>query len=153
MVIRTVKTKDFQQLVQLYKQFFPIHNQFQKNDTEIILYLKEQAQQNIFLILEDHQNLKGALILVLQGQNKEKTHLLWKYRHCAFASEKDAMELLTEAEKRIRKISPTAKVELTIAENEKGIKIYTKKGYIQEGKLKNHYRWGEACYILSKSFK
>ena len=153
MTIRTVNAKNFCSVVELYKAFFPIHNQFQKKEGEIIQYLKKQAKENLFFVLENQQKITGALILVLQGQNKEKTHLLWKYRHCAFVSEKEAKELLNGVEKRIRTKSPTAKVELTIAEKEKGKEFYIKNGYILEGKLKNHYRWGETCYILSKSFK
>ena len=152
MTTRIIKETDYQGLVKLYKSFFGTHNIFQQDESKVIIYLKEQARDNEFIVYEEKNELKGALIIVKTGQNSDATHKIWKYRHFAFESEKIAALLLKEAEKYISKQSKTAKVELTIAENEKGIDFYKENGYKQEAALSNHYRWGETCYILSKSF-
>ena len=69
-----------------------------------------------------------------------------------FVSEDVGKGLLSFAEEELQKGSATSKVELSLAEGEKGIDFYRAQGYEQEGALKNHYRWGETCYVLSKSF-
>mgnify|MGYP001618150650 CR=1 FL=1 len=152
MVIRNVKDEDFEKLVGLYKSFFTTHNRFQQADNEIVEYLKEQSQENDLIVYDEDGSLKGALYLVNSGQNTDGSHKLWKFRHFAFKSEDIASQLLVEAEKRVKESSDTSKIELTIAETEEGIDFYKSKGYKQEGALSNHYRWGEICYILSKSF-
>lgn len=152
MVIRIADKSDFEKLVPLFKGFFPIHNQFQKPKSEIIKYLTERAAENTFLVYDEGGTIKAALFVVQNGKSADGKHTLWKYRHFAFQSQQVAAALLREAEKRVQKSSPTAKVELTIAENEPGIAFYKAQKYVQEGALENHYRWGETCFILSKSF-
>mgnify|MGYP001579545610 FL=1 len=78
---------------------------------------------------------------------------MWKFRHFAFETETIALELLSEVENIVRNSSKTSKIELTIAETELGIDFYKRYKYEQEAELKNHYRWGETCYVLAKSFK
>jgi ribosomal protein S18 acetylase RimI-like enzyme len=152
MTIRNVQEADYGNLVRLYKSFFKTHNIFQQPDDKIMSYLKEQSQKNDLIVYDENGSLKGALYLVNFGQNADGSHKLWKFRHFAFENEMIASQLLDEAEKRIKDASQTSKVELTIAETEEGIEFYKSKGYEQEGALSNHYRWGETCYILSKSF-
>ncbi len=152
MIIRTIQERDYNDLIRLYRSFFSVHNIFQQPDEEIIKYLQEQAQKNEFVVYEENSQVKGALILVQKGENVDGTHKIWKYRHFAFESEDIASQLLEEAEKIISGKSKTAKVELAIAENERGKEFYQAAGYEQEGMLKNHFRWGETCYILAKSF-
>ena len=59
--------------------------------------------------------------------------------------------LLEEAERRVKKLSNTSKIELTLIDSE-NLDYYENKGYKKEAVLENHYRWNETCYILSKSF-
>ena len=151
MIIRTALKTDFVKVAELYHFFLSTHNIFQKSNQEVVKYLKEQAQENDLLIYEENGALKGALFLVNFGQNADGSHKLWKFRHFAFESEDVASRLLGEAEKRVKRASKTSKIELTIAETESGIRFYRSKGYNQEGALSNHYRWGETCYILSRS--
>ena len=146
MTIRTVQESDYPALVKLYKSFFTKHNIFQKSDEEIIDYLKQQKHE---LIVYDDNRIKGTLFLVNFDGNG---HKLWKFRHFAFESEEIASKLWDDAEKKVKKSSETAKIELTIAENEKSLNFFRANGYEEEGKLKNHYRFGETCFILSKSF-
>ena len=153
MAIRPVKDTDYETLVMMYKKFFRVHNQFQQSPAEIVKYLKQQAKENLFLVSEDGAKLNGALILVREGQNADGSHTRWKYRHVVFQSDSVGTALLREAEERVRRASATAKVELTIAESEPGMAFYKARGYVQEGALKNHYRFGETCFILSKSFR
>lgn len=152
MPIRTVQNSDYKKLVPLYSAFFKTHNIFQQSSKKVIAYLKEQAQKDELLVYEDKNAIKGALFLAQTGKNMNGTHTVWKLRHFAFGNNEIGTQLLQEAEKRIQKASKTAKVELTIAETEKGINFYQKNGYKQEGILRNHYRYGEKCYILGKSF-
>ncbi len=152
MIIRIVQEKDFVKLAKLYRSFFSAHNIFQKPSKEVVRYLKEQSQENDLIVYEEKGSLKGALYLVNFGQNADGSHKLWKFRHFAFEAEDIASQLLDEAEKRVKKASKTLKIELTIAESEKGINFYKSRRYKQEGVLSNHYRWGESCYVLSKSF-
>ena len=150
MVIRTVQENDYGKLAGLYASFFKTHNIFQQEQAKVVAYLQEQKHE--LLVYEENGEIKGALFLVLLGQNVDGTHKLWKFRHFAFTSADIAGQLLAEAEKKVQESSKNAKIELTIAESEEGIEFYKANGYGQEGILKNHYRWGEICYILSKSF-
>ena len=152
MVVRTSQHKDYDALARFYTSFFPTHNRFQQPKKEVIAYLTEQAAQHELLVSEEKGTLTAALFLVNFGQSADGAHRLWKFRHFAFADEKSAAQLLAAAEKRVRAASRTATVELTIAEGESGKKFYEAHGYIEEGALKNHYRWGEMCFVLGKSF-
>lgn len=152
MTIRIVQEKDFVKLAELYRSFFSTHNILQKPNEQVVKYLREQSQENDLIVYDNNGSLKGALCLVNFGQNADGSHKLWKFRHFAFESEDTFYELLDYAEKRIKKASKTSKVELTVAENEKGQDLYHSKGYKKEGSLSNHYRWRETCIILSKSF-
>lgn len=152
MTVRKVKVTDFKKLVPLFQGFFKEHNRFQQTEKEITTYLQEQARDHELLVSEENGSLQGALFLVNFGQSNDGSHKLWKWRHFAFKNEELASLLLKEAEKRVKSSSKTVKIELTIAESEPGISFYKKQGYVQEGILKDHYRWGENCFILSKSF-
>lgn len=150
-MIRKIQEADYQQVADLYKEFFPTHNIFQEDKDIVTAYIrKESLEREDFLVYEEDGMIKGALILVLL--EKSYDHTRWRFRHFAFTSEEAAEKLLQEAEKRVKESSKTAKVELTIAESEKGMEFYKKNGYEQEAALKNHYRWGETCFILGKSF-
>lgn len=151
-MIRPVQKPDYPKLVQLYKSFFKTHNIFQQEEEKIVNYLTESSAKNNLLVAEDANEIKGALFLVNIGASEDESHKRWKFRHFAFANKEIAAELLTEAENIIKEQSKTAKVELTLAETETGIEFYKEHSYEQEGTLKNHYRWGENCFILSKSF-
>lgn len=150
MAIQNIQSKDYGKLVKLYKSFFKTHNIFQQPDQKVANYLKKQEKD--LIVYYDNGSLRGALFLVNSGQNADGSHKIWKFRHFAFENEEIASELLGEAEKRVRKASQTSKIELNLAETEQGINFYKSKGYKQEGTLSNHYRWGETCFILSKSF-
>lgn len=153
MNIRPIHEQDYPELVQLYQKFFPTHNRFQKDEPTIISYLKEQVAKHLFLVAEEDAKIQGALFLVNFGQNQDGTHKLWKFRHFAFNNETTAAELLKAAEEKAKQAATTTKIELTIAENEKGIEFYKSHGYQEEGKLTNHYRWGEVCLVLGKSLQ
>jgi hypothetical protein len=145
MAVRTVTEEDFGKLIELYKEFFPTHNRFSQNEDIIKAYLhKELLEQDDFLITEG-----AALIVIITKCND--THSRAKFRHFAWKNEEAATELLQEAESRVRKSAETVKIELTLSESEE-IEFYKKNGYVVEGELKDHYRAGEVCFILGKSF-
>ncbi|MAG72735.1 hypothetical protein CL620_00335 [archaeon] len=149
MSVRRGKEEDVQQLVSLYTAFFEEHNHFNKSHDQIVMYLKEKMQEHDLYVSEKDGVLKGALFLILKSRGE---HAHWKLRHFAFDSLEAAEELLVEVEKRVQEESATAKIELTIAENEEGMPFYEEHGYKREAVLANHYRWGEACYVYGKSF-
>ena len=152
MPIRSPQEQEYSQIAALYADFFKTHHIFQQDHENIIPYLKQQAREHEFLVHEEKGMIGGALIIVKLGESPDHGHSRWKFWHCAFESEKIAKLLLAEAEQRVKQYSRTAKVELTIAENEEAIDFYKKQEYKQEGLPHHHYRWGEACYILGKSF-
>ena len=152
MAIRNANSSDYMKLVELYRSFFSIHNIFQKPNSQVIAYLKKQSDKNELLVYDDNGRIKGALFIVNIGQNEDGSHKLWKFRHFAYLTDEIGKELLDVAEKRVRMSSETAKIELNCAESEEGIDIYEANGYELEGTLKNHYRFGEKCFVFSKSF-
>lgn len=151
-MIRQANERDFEAIITLCKSFFRIHNLFYQNQKKVIAYLKKQVEENQMFLCEDNGKITGVLILVKTGQDSAGKHTVWKFRHFAYSSEKAATTLLAEAERKVQKASKTAKIELTIAENERGRDLFKANGYQQEGALRNHYRPGETCYIISKSF-
>jgi len=149
MTIRKAMPSDYDQLVKLYKQFFPVHNIFQRDKDNVKRYLQNQAKDHIILVLEDPE-IKAAVILINKFSTPDNSHKVWKLRHFAFPANIYAEQLLTEAEEIIKKKSKTAKIECSIAETEKSIDFY-KKHFEQEGVLNNHYRMGETCFLFGKT--
>lgn len=151
MTIRAATQEDIPKLIDLYKEFFPTHNIFQRSTEDITNYLSEGIEIDELLVYDDGE-ITAAMFIVLTDRSEDQKHTRWKFRHVAYTKEKTAKELITEVEERIKQTSNTAKIELTIAESEKALDFFKKIGYQEEGALKNHYRWGETCFILSKSF-
>ncbi len=149
MDMRKAEEKDYGQIASLYANFFETHDIFRKTKGFVMDYLRIEAEKHELLVCVENEIVKGALFIV--GLGKSQTHKRWKFRHFAFETERIAETLLEEAERKVRELSRTAKIELTIAENEEGLDFYKKQGYSQEGMLKNHYRWGEVCFVLGKS--
>ncbi|PIN73875.1 hypothetical protein COV20_02045 [Candidatus Woesearchaeota archaeon CG10_big_fil_rev_8_21_14_0_10_45_16] len=150
MTVRTAVEQDLQQVVSLYQSFFPAHNIFRKEESEILTYLQEKMKKDTLLVYEEKHIIKAALFLVLK--TKTEDHALWKLRHFAFDTLQEASILIQEAEKRISASSGSAKVEVTLAEDEEGLQFYEKQGYKREGRLSDHYRKGEFCVVLGKNF-
>ena len=149
MEIRQVEEQDYPSLIGLYKEFFKVHNIFSKTHEEIKDYLLELIEKNeIYVLIES--GVKAAMILVGNGGVE---HKLYKFRHFAFDNEENATNLLDYVEDIISNNSETSKVEVTIADGEKGIEMYKNAGFILEGSLSNHYRDGEITFVLGKSFR
>ena len=146
-MIRPIEEKDFAGLVKLYKEFFPVHSVFSLDGDVIESYLRKEMLEREAFFVDDE--LRGAVVLVLLQSG---SHSRWKYRHFAFQNNEIGEELLQKCEKFVKEFSPTSKIELTIAESEQGKEFYESNGYIEEGKLAHHYRLGEICFILGKSF-
>jgi len=146
MQIRKYQEGDFEKLIPIYKEFFPVHAVFTKSDEEITKHLEIMKQKGEFLIAEDNGKIKGALVIVKSNING---HIRAKLKRIAAKTpvRKVFTALIQEAEKEVEK----GKVEIKIAESEK-IKppFFKKLGYKVEGKLSSHYRPGEVCYVLGK---
>lgn len=152
MAIRHAQPGDYETIAGLYKDFFTVHNIFQGERGRIVAYLDETHNRHPLLVCDEEDSITGALFLVRKGTKDQSSHLRWKFRHFAFVDEAAAQSLLEAAEEEVKEASATAKIEITIAENEPALDFYKANGYEQEGALTNHFRWGETCYILSKSF-
>jgi hypothetical protein len=153
MTIQQVVPENYESLIKLLKDFFPVHNRFKKSDEDIKSYLENVANRCDFLVNVVDEEVKACTVLVKIDQNAEGTHKVWKFMHLAYSDEESAKELLAHAEELIQTKSETAKIELRIAENEPCLDFLKSQGYEQEGELKNHYRWNETCFILSKSIQ
>lgn len=158
MHIAKANPKQLPQLIGLFKLSYPRHNIFTLSKEEISHYLSLQAQKHLFLTLieEDEkgvEHLLAASLVVKTGESQDKNHTRWKFRHFAFVAPEHGATLLKECEKHVFLSSISSKIELTISESEAHLNFYKKQGYHQEAALSNHYRWGETCFILSKSFK
>ena len=152
MEIRTAESKDYVEIAKLSKYFFPVHNIFQKTSKEVMKYLGSESMKSKLIICTKDDKVLAACFIVTTDKNFDGTHMRWKLMHFCYYHESAAILLLRESEKIIKKSSKTAKIALTIAENEKALIFFKKEGYIQEGELKNHYRHGETSYILGKTF-
>jgi len=152
MGIRQAIPTDYPRLVEFFKAQFPVHNIFQRSPQNIQSYLMNQGLKNPLYVVEKDGEITAALILFNKYSTSDRAHKVWKLRHFAFANEAAAEELLKYAEGKIKKSSKTAKIELSIAETEKSVEFYKDQGYLIEGVLKNHYRWNETTFIVSKSF-
>ena len=127
--------------------FFPIHNIF-KNKNKSKKFLNENIKE--FLVSINDGKVEGTLRIV--KRNEENGHCLINFKH--IASKNKNKEILKDLIKYAEKNSAPGKIELHIAESEKPNKtFFTKLGYEVEGKLKNHYRPKETCYILGKTVK
>jgi ribosomal protein S18 acetylase RimI-like enzyme len=153
MPIRNLHEADFEQLFELYRQFYKKHNIFQGFSDEVTGYLRGLARAHKFLIYEEKDIVKGAVILEKRAETKEGAHKLWRLKHLGFESDAAGTKLVEDAEQRIKEASVTAKIEVYVAESETVLGFYKKLGYRQEAALENHYRWHEACFVLSKAFE
>jgi len=149
MVTRNGTEGDLPRLIPLLKSFFTTHNKFQKEEAEVLEYLKRRLVRSELHVC-DNGEITACLFLVQRDQNIEGTHKTWRLKHFAFADENAATELLGAAERRIKELSETAKIEQSIAESEPGLDFYRNHGFKQEGALESHFRLDETCYLLGK---
>ncbi len=164
MEIRNATEQDLEQFAKILKETFSVHTIFEKSGKEIVTHLKKQQNETAkggggFIVAVEGSKVIGGLLI--EKKNETHNHSLWKYKYVAV--EKNSRNkgvgtrLLEEAEKRIKELIyngkiATAKVELTIAENEKdAIGFYEKNGFVIEGTFDNHYRWNEKTFAMGKS--
>lgn len=146
-----IEKEYYKKLIKLYKGFFEKHNLFFEDESKIISYLRAQNEDNELIVSQNGDEIDGALFIELTSETPDGSHSLWKLRHFAFASDVIGKYLLSEAEKKIKKASKSAKIEVHVAESEKHVKFYTSNDFVKEGELKNHYRAGEIMFIFGKN--
>jgi len=149
---------DLKKLATLYKEVFTVHNIFIKPDKDVLDYL-QNVDGEILVAKEEGKVLGGCLV---ESTKNQYSHSLWRIKHLAIAKGNQhhgvGSAILDEIEDMIKerisiKDMKSAKIEVHVAENEKeSIGFYKKHGFEVEGELKDHYRKGEICYILGKSF-
>ncbi len=149
MAVRRLSEDDYEELAELYKRFYRVHNVFTRPDDEILGYLGSQEGE---CLVFDDGGIRGAVFLENSTTSPGNMHRLWKLKHLAFDSEDACRKLLAEAEKIIMDKPGTAKIEINVAESEPSADFYEELGYKNEAELRDHYRNGEKCFVFSKSF-
>jgi hypothetical protein len=148
MVVRTAKEDDYQKVAELFKSFYHVHNIFEDTIPHVTKYIKSMAAKGELLIFEEKDILAAAFLI---EKTKNGTHRLWKLRHFAFKTRLAGKKILKAAEDIAKQSSTTSKIEISIACSECGMDFYKQNGYSEEGKLVNHYRFGETTTVLGKS--
>jgi GNAT superfamily N-acetyltransferase len=151
-MIRRAEESDYEKVAVLYCSFFKVHTMFQRASDIVEAYVRKENLERELWVYDDSSVITGALVLVNTGVNEDGSHKRWKFRHLAFERENVGAALLTFFESRVSKESDTVKIELTIAASEQWMNFYQRRGYVIEGQLSHHYRWGEMCFVLGKSF-
>lgn len=148
--IRKARKDELSGLIPVYNQAFSKHGIFSKEPEKIMDYL-ENAKGEFIIAIDDtkHEVMGGVLVVKTEP---DKGHVLARLKHFAVAQNYRGQGIgkgiIKDAEKEIGK----AKVEIHVSENETdAIAFYEKQGYVIEGKLSNHYRDDETCYILGKN--
>jgi hypothetical protein len=148
MAVRQAKESDYPKIAELYKGFYHVHNVFEDTIPHITKYIKSLATKGELLIYGEKEILAAGFLI---EKTRTSTHKLWKLRHFAFKTRIAGKNVLKAAEEIARKSSTTSKVEISIACSECGLDFYKQNGYSEEGRLVNHYRFGETTTILGKS--
>lgn len=166
--IRDARHDELSSLIKIYQTAFPKHNIFQRKPAEILDYLLQTQHKNKligggYLVALVEHKIMGALLVRKEAEDVSGKHTRWKYNHLAVAFPYQrkgiGTALLQAADTKImllmkkRKIN-TAKVEIGVAENEKGAAaFYIHSGFKVEGKLSSHYRHNEMVYVMGKEIK
>ena len=149
MKIKKIKKQDLGQLLNIWKEAFPVHNIFNKSDEEIKKYLRK-SKGKVIAAYED-SGVVGGCLLVVYVQTPE--HALARIKHLAVAKEHRGKDIGTALLKKCEKIAGKGKIEMHVAKSISGediLEFYKKNGYEVEGELKSHYRPNEICYIVGK---
>ena len=150
--IRKARKEELSGLIPVYKEVFRKHGIFTKKPEDMLDYL-ENAEGEFIIAIDDAKNQVVGGVLAVKTE-PDKGHVLARFKHIGIGKDYQGQGvgkgLIKEAEKEIGK----GKVEIHVSENEKdAIAFYEKQGYIIEGRLSNHYRDNETCYILGKSIE
>ena len=155
-IFQKAQLHDLRQLAQLYKKTFKKHNIFTKPEPEVLKYLEKNID-NLMIGKEHGKIIAGALI---SFDKNGQGHSLWRLKHLAIVKDKQGSDIGSKIVKAMDEMIAgmikgneikSAKIEVHVSENEKkALPFYLKNGFEIEGKLKDHYRKGELCYILGK---
>ena len=160
--IEVPSKKDFPAMAQLYKAAFTTHELFQQAEKKVVQYL-ENVDGN-FLVAREGDKGIGALLWTMKITNG---HALVRIRHFAVKpSEKGkgiGIIMLEDIDKKMQELKKekvaSIKIEAHVAETEKvfataqekdDLEFWQRNGFKIEGKLQDHYREGEICYIMGK---
>ncbi len=174
--IRKVDISELQGLVALYKEAFPTHNIFTRDDDEILKYLTQMHEKlrndkkgiiGSILIAEFNSEIVGSCMLCPEEIN-DKMHSRWKIKHLAVAKNCQGIGIgksLVEAALRqikdlmIKEEISSAKIEVAVSQEktekvqENAAEFYIKLGFRKEGILSDHFRLDEDTIILGMTLK
>lgn len=151
--------EDVEAFVGLCKEAYPKHNVFDKSLDKVKKYLKEQDEKNeefggVFFAYDDDEVVGGCLLRVA-GRDVPGDHVRFKYNHVVAKDDEIKAEIVKFLDSKIKKNIEdgkfkTAKVEVSIAENESDEGFYSEHGFKPEGELMSHYRHGEKVTVMGK---
>jgi len=148
--IRIAKREDIRHLVPIYKASYTEHNIFMKSEEEVRNFLENL--QGTFIIAEQDNKIVAGLCI--RRSITAANHVLAKFVHFAVDKEYRRMGIGTSIFRAAEKAIGKGKIELFVSEkSQEFMEFYKSLGYEIEGKLKNHFRPSEFCYILGKTLE
>ena len=148
--IRIAKPEEIRHLVPIYKASYTEHNVFMKSDEEVRNYIENL--HGTFIIAEEDSRIVGGLCI--QKSITASNHILAKFVHFAVDKEHRRKGIGTAIFRAAEKAIGKGKIELFVSEkSQEFLEFYKSLGYEIEGKLKNHFRPNEFCYILGRTLE
>jgi ribosomal protein S18 acetylase RimI-like enzyme len=148
--IREARKDELSGLIPIYAEAFDKHGIFKRPAEQVLEYLENVTGDFIIAFDENDNRIIGGLLLVIR--KPDTGHRLANIKHFAvakeFIGEGIGKGLLREAERRVGE----GKIEIHASTEENdAIGFYKHMGFVEEGRLSDHYRKGETCVILGKS--
>ena len=121
-----------------------------KSEEEVRNYLENL--RGTFIIAEEDSRIVGGLCI--QKSITAANHVLAKFVHFAVDKGHRRMGIGTAIFGAAERAIGKGKIELFVSEkSQEFLEFYKSLGYEMEGKLKNHFRPNEFCYILGKTLE
>lgn len=146
--VREAKHSDLPALCILFKQYYPVHNIFDGDESEVIPYLGNQIKKNKSLVIEHNGKMIGFVLVKCVSKNL--SHYLWQFKHVCVKYREALTALLGAAEDYASMHGDTNKIELLISQSEPLKKTFLENGYKHEATLFNHYRLNESMFMFGK---
>lgn len=141
MKIKNAELGDLNELAEIYKNSFEVHNIFSKPIEEINDYLLSKMNEGKIICILDEKIVGGCYVV------KEEN---WRIKHFAikeeFWNKGYGKELLKKAEQKCDGV-----IEIHVSQNEMdALYFYEKEGYTVIDQLPDYYREKECVFVLQK---
>jgi len=163
--IKVIAKDEYKEVAALLKTVFPQDELFKQGQKRTINYMENA--DGTFYVVEDNDIIVGAMLL---SAKKNKGFTLWTIQHAAILPNRRGtgigIILIQYVDQMIRtQIKEgkfkSAKIEMKISGKDKifaekseknDVSFLKRNGFKIEGELKDHFKKGETCFILGKSF-